>query len=452
MKGLFQKLTSALFKNIPPHEAWTLQLEAEDTQFIRLNQRRVRQIGLVSDATALITLIVDLAEGKKTANRILTLSGSMEEIQSALSQAMTELREEVPSLPLDPYAVIPNSSESSSVEHQGELLSPEQATKHLTQAIPDQTPIDLAGIYSSGKIIRANATTAGAFHWFQTESFCLDYSLYTPSQKALKNLYGGNVWNHSRYQKQIQEDHRFLDLLEKPSREIPRGEYRVYLGPQAVYEILSLLTWDALSESAIRQQDSPLRLLRSGEKKFSPLFHLSEDFTIGAGPRFNEDGSLAPETSALIVAGELIQTLISPRTAAEYQLKANGADDSESLRSPVIHAGQPATGAIQSNEILQRLNTGLYLSNLHYLNWSDSYRGRITGMTRYACFWVEQGEICAPIHDLRFDESIFEIFGSSLEALTEESWLIPSTSTYGSRSVGGSKIPGILLKKMKFTL
>ena len=31
--------------------------------------------------------------------------------------------------------------------------------------------------------------------------------------------------------------------------------------------------------------------------------------------------------------------------------------------------------------------------NLHYLNWSDNIGGRITGMTRYACFWVENGEI-----------------------------------------------------------
>ena len=94
----------------------------------------------------------------------------------------------------------------------------------------------------------------------------------------------------------------------------------------------------------------------------------------------------------------------------------------------------------------------VFISDLHYLNWSDRETARITGMTRYACFWVENGEIISPIEDLRFDESFYSIFGDALESVTNFSEVIPETSTYVQRSTGGSRVPGLLLSQFKFTL
>jgi predicted Zn-dependent protease len=88
---------------------------------------------------------------------------------------------------------------------------------------------------------------------------------------------------------------------------------------------------------------------------------------------------------------------------------------------------------------------------LHYLNWSDPQTARLTGMTRYACFRVESGEIAEPIRDLRFDESLYRMFGSSLEALTRDSRLFPSTDTYGQRALGGCQVPGALINAFRFT-
>ena len=103
-------------------------------------------------------------------------------------------------------------------------------------------------------------------------------------------------------------------------------------------------------------------------------------------------------------------------------------------------------------EAIARLGTGLYLSNLHYLNWSDRPKGRITGMTRYACFWVENGELKAPIENLRWDDTLFRLFGSEMEATTDALSTFPRSSTYGMRSVGSDRSPGMLLSSMNFTL
>ncbi len=73
-------------------------------------------------------------------------------------------------------------------------------------------------------------------------------------------------------------------------------------------------------------------------------------------------------------------------------------------------------------------------------------------MTRYACFWIERGEIVAPIRDLRFDESLYRMFGAELEAVTTSPVVMMETETYGQRSLGGSQVPGMLVRDFRFTL
>ena len=156
---------------------------------------------------------------------------------------------------------------------------------------------------------------------------------------------------------------------------------------------------------------------------------------------------MSPSVLPLIEKGEFKNFLTSPRTANEYKVESNMAADWEGLRSPVI-----ATGTLARDQILKELGTGLYLSDLHYLNWSDRETARLTGMTRYACFWVENGEIKSPIQDLRFDESYYNLFGDSLVDLTNFAEISPSTGSYFQRDVGGTKTPGILVSDFKFTL
>mgnify|MGYP007051336891 CR=1 len=120
-------------------------------------------------------------------------------------------------------------------------------------------------------------------------------------------------------------------------------------------------------------------------------------------------GEVAPELIELIREGELVNTLVSSRSAREFGVESNFATEDEGLRSPVMAAGD-----LPESEVLQALGTGVYLSNLHYLNWSDVAGGRITGRTRYACFWVENGEIAGPIENMRFDDSFYHFFGEHL--------------------------------------
>ena len=66
------------------------------------------------------------------------------------------------------------------------------------------------------------------------------------------------------------------------------------------------------------------------------------------------------------------------------------------------------------------LGTGLYIGNLWYLNFSDRAACRTTGMTRFGTFWVEGGEIVAPIDVLRFDDTAYHLLGDRLAGLTDQ--------------------------------
>lgn len=434
----FHQLCSLLLGDLSSDEHLSIELESEQSQFIRFNAAKVRQTGTVADGTIKLRFIRD----RQTAYAAFPFTGDLAFDSAVGLENLNYLRQEVTQLPEDPYIVLPENQGSSREVYTRQLLEPDKAVAAI---LPTVQNIDFTGIYAAGTLIRANANSARQQHWFATNSFFLDYSAIAPSEKAVKAIYAGNSWHQEQYEAQIEAAKTQLKVLDAPVKEILPGRYRTYLAPAATAALIDMLSWGAVSESSMRQGGSALAKLRQG-KKLSPLLHLRENFNQGI-PRFNELGEVAPEILPVIVEGELINTLVNSRTAKEYNLVANGANSSESLRAPEM-----STGSLKSQDILQALGTGLYLSNLHYLNWSDRIGGRITGMTRYACFWVENGEIVAPIKDLRFDESLYAFLGDNLEALTDFQEFIPETSTYGSRKLGGSLMPGMLVRDFAFTL
>lgn len=439
LESNFNQLSELLINHLQGEEHLAIELSGEQSHFLRFNTAKVRQAGTVCDGTLQVTLI----DRQKTAYTAFPFTGDLAVDTATAIQQLILLREEIAQLPKDPYIVLPENKGSSRDVYTGELLPVESAVEEILKEVQGH---DFTGFYASGSIIRANANSAGQKHWFATESFFLDYSLIAPSSKAVKATLAGKEWQTARYQEQIHQGIEQLKILDTPVHEVKPGRYRTYLAPAATAEIIGMFSWGGVSESSMRQGESALAKLREG-KTLSPRFNLRENFTSGSVPRFNELGEIAPDEIPIIVEGKLVNTLVSSRTALEYGIQANGASGGEGLRSPEV-----SPGTLQNSEILKQLNTGLYLSNLHYLNWSDRPGGRMTGMTRYACFWVENGQIVAPIKDLRFDDSLYAFLGENLIALTDVQDLVPNTDTYERRSLGGLLMPGLLVKDFTFTL
>ena len=189
-----------------------------------------------------------------------------------------------------------------------------------------------------------------------------------------------------------------------------------------------------------------MQRLYAGDQALSPLVGMGEQITGSLSPAFSRDGYPRNDVT-LIANGQAQGQLVNSRSAAEYGLSTNGASGDESPS-----ALQMAAGSLAQADILKQLGTGLYISNLWYLNYSDQPAARLTGMTRFATFWVEDGEIKAPVSTMRFDDSVYHLLGSQLEALTAERELLLSASTYGERNTSSNLLPGALVKRLTLTL
>jgi predicted Zn-dependent protease len=439
MLAALQKLAADLRSAITTDECFVLTLSGEDSLFTRFNRAQVRQSGTVRD----VRFTLKLFQAGRTCWQNFPGTGDLEIDQGQAQQALADLRAQITQISPDPHLVLPTGQEHSMSDRPGGLLAPETAAMTILAPVED---LDFTGLYAAGVNLRGYADSNGQEHWFSADTFTLDYSLFTADGQAVKGAYAGSVWDNDKYQQQIDRSREQLARMQQTPRPIQRGKYRTYLAPAAVADLVEMLAWGGVSEADLQQGQSSLAALRDGQY-LSSLFSVTEDFTSGLVPKFNQMGEVAVDRLPLIAAGKLVNTLVSSRSAQEYGKVANGANDQESPRSPLV-----ATGNLEQENILAELGTGLYLSNLHYLNWSDRQSGRVTGMTRYACFWVEDGEIAAPIENLRFDASLYDFWGKNLLAVTNFSEYIAATDSYGGRSLGGSWVPGILIEDFTYTL
>jgi len=440
LENSFNQLIETLLIQKTATEQFTLILSSEHSQFTRFNHGKVRQTGVVADGSIELTLM----ENQRRSFRCFPLTGNREIDSLAAYTALLELREELKVLPLDPHLVLPSGNNISREVNSGQLLPPDSVVPTILAQVGE---LDFTGLYAGGLVIKGYADSQGQKHWFTTDTFTLDYSLFDTRGQAVKVILAGSHWDESAYIAKMNAAKTQLELLSRPAKQLTPGQYKTYFAPAAVADLLDMLSWSAVSEADLQQGSSALAMLSRQEKQLSPKFTLKENFQQGFVPRFNQLGEMVAPELPIITQGVLVNTLVNSRTAKEYGKIANGANSSETLRSPHISPGN-----LGVDEILRRLDTGLYISNLHYLNWSDRPTGRITGMTRYACFWVENGEIIAPIENLRFDETLYRFWGDNLVDFTNFQEFIPNVGTYESRQLGGSLVPGMLVNDFTYTL
>ncbi|MBB3102324.1 TldD/PmbA family protein [Azomonas macrocytogenes] len=432
---------TALLANLGPllkaDEGFTLSYRAETSDFVRFNQARVRQAGQVQQVFVTLTLFL----GDRHAEFELAMSGVIGEDHLRLHQALEHLRDVVPTLAPDPYLRLNREPWQSEVVQMA--AGPDTAAV-VEQIIQVGSGLDLVGIYANGPQYRGFASSWGAFGWHAASSFSFDWSLFHDNGQAVKSTYAGQRWDNEAFIRRMAFAYEQLDYLGRPARTLAPGDYRAYLAPAAVEEILGMLSW-GFSAQALATGASPLQRLFGGSVPLSPLLSIDERVAGGLAPAFTSEGPR--QALRLLDKGQPAERLVSSRSAAEYGLTANGAGSGEYPLALAI-----AGGELDEGDVLAHLGTGLYIGNLWYTNYSDRPAGRLTGMTRFATFWVEDGKLQAPVNTMRFDDSVFSFFGPYLEALTREPELLLPTGTYGSRQTGSTAVPGALLGRFTLTL
>lgn len=438
MRGSLEQAADLLHGLMQPGEAFGAYFEGEDSDFARLNGNRVRQAGHVLQQR----LTLDLMRNDRHARAELPLTGTPDVDAAELSAAVEGLRALLPHLPPDPHHACAEPGTSSEDLRTGRLPGRTQLLKALTESAEG---VDLVGHCATGQLYRGFAGSAGQWHWFETESFSLDWSLYHRADKAVKGRYAGREWDPEALAARIRGTRDQLEIMACEPVRLEPGRYRVFLAPAAVMEILSVIAWQGFGLRAQRTRQTPLLRLVDGEVALHPQVSLDEHSAGGQAPRFSPEGFTLPGRVALIKGGRHAGCFADARSSREYDVPVNAA--AERPRSLEM-----TPGTLAVDEAARAVGDGLLIADLWYGNLSDRARCAVTGMTRYACLQVTEGIPIAPVEPMRFDVSLYEMLGDGLLGLTRERERLVDTGTYGQRSTGSFLLPGALVRDFPLTL
>jgi predicted Zn-dependent protease len=440
MQDYFNTLVESIPSMLQAEHEFTAWFEAEVSDFVRFNQGKVRQPGSVTQAY----LDLRVVKGKKQNLRRLCLSGQKTDDLALMRHELQQMSDLLPQLEDDPHLLLATQSNSNENSVERRLCDSSEIVDSIVKAVEG---VDFVGIYAGGDIFRGFANSFGQRNWFSTANYNLDFSLYYANDKAVKASLAGFEWKSEAFQRKLEASQEQLRTLQKPAKTIEAGDYRVYLAPAAVEELLQLISWGGFGLASHRTKQTPLLKMLTGDECLHTDISIVENTRSGASPCFQAQGFMRPDEISLIHRGKLAQTLNAPRSSMEYGVDTNGANAAE-----VPESLEMAAGDLGTDEIYNSLGTGLLINNLWYLNYSDRSGGRITGMTRFATLWVEDGQVQSPVNVMRFDDTVYAMLGKKLAAITRDRDFMMSTSTYGSRSTSSCHVPGILLEGLTLTL
>lgn len=244
-------------------------------------------------------------------------------------------------------------------------------------------------------------------------------------------------------------------LLNKNQADIPPGKYEVVIDPYAWSETLFFLTVSATAgytpDFGMRQYKEGRSYLsgRMGEKIMGENITIEDDVShpLQTGPPF--DGEGYPKSSLALVENGVLRNLASSRISAHRYSDATPTGHELPLPNPL---GELPTnlvirgrgGTKTPEELVEELDRGLLLTRLWYVREVEPRSKTVTGMTRDGTFLVEKGEIKRPVKNVRFNQSLLELF-SNVEELSEP---VRSTSPFGGPTIVQ---PGVLARDFNFT-
>ena len=236
-------------------------------------------------------------------------------------------------------------------------------------------------------------------------------------------------------------------VLPGTAAELAPGEYPVVLEAPALGALLSFLgdlAFNGLSHAEGRGALSG----RLGTRVTAPSINLSDS------PRFARTLPRAFDAEGVPKAPlPLIQDGVAHRVCHDTRSAAVAGGGATSTGHAYAPGGDP-DGAVPTNlvmvgggaadeaELCRPVERGIYVTRTWYVNTVRERETLVTGVTRDGTFLIENGEITAPLRDVRFTTSILDLLENT-EALTATTTLESEVELYGRRFATGVVCPSI---------
>ena len=243
--------------------------------------------------------------------------------------------------------------------------------------------------------------------------------------------------------------------LNKNQGEVSPGKYDVVIDPYAWSETLLYLSVSASAGFApdfgMRQYKEGRSYLsgRLGEKIMGENINIEDDayHSLQTGPNF--DGEGYPKSSISLVENGVLQGLASSRISAHRYADAKPTGHELQLPNPLGETPTNlvirAKGSVKTPEkLVGELDKGILITRLWYVREVEPRTKTLTGMTRDGTFLVENGEVKKPLRNLRFNQSLLELF-NNIDAVSEP---IRNVAEFGGATI---LQPGVLARGFNFT-
>jgi PmbA protein len=413
-------------------------VHTERSGFARFAASTVHQPTLIEDRTVTIRVARDGRIGCAQTNR------TDDEALRAAARRATEIADRTP---VDPYFPgLADPSEPPVVdgwdEETAELGPEEQAARAWTAIEAAGPDVGLYGYYTSGLTEVAVASTKGV----GVSQATTDVTVVALAAGEGRSGYADAAsWKAG----DVDPAAVACEASETAARTegaigAEPATYRAVLEPYAFGELLWYFGYTSLGALALLEERSYLSG-RIGEQIFDPAFSLYDDGADPAGnPKAIDLEGVPKQRVPIVESGVATDVVWDRRTAARAGRESTGhalAAHHQAYGPQPFNLSVPG-GDASRDELVERVDDGIYVTRLHYLNIVDPREGLITGMTRDGTFRIEGGRITKPLVNLRFTTS-FPTLVASLLGLGDTVSLVNQSDFYGERYPVGTLVPAI---------
>lgn len=193
-------------------------------------------------------------------------------------------------------------------------------------------------------------------------------------------------------------------------RGVPPGEYPVVLEPYAVLTLLEAMIENGMGALAVQEERSWM-CGHIGQPSLSPQISIVDDALAADGlPRAFDCEGWPKQRVEIVRTGVPLSPVYDRVTAAREPDKTSTGHaqpyDDEDWDGPAPENLTVAPGAHALPELIAKVRRGLYINRFWYVRQTASHRAAATGTTRDAVWWIENGELAYPVHNLRFDQEL----------------------------------------------
>ena len=277
---------------------------------------------------------------------------------------------------------------------------------------------------------RAKKSNHKAFGKFSTDKRELFIGNTNGIESYLKSTYAslkvqimsdfdsGYAQVNSKYINQLNTEETFNEAYETCIRNnnpiaIEPKEYEVILKPEAVNDVLQMLSHMGFSCNSINEGNSFLSN-KLGEKIFDEKLNITDDGLNKEGVIMPFDFEGFPKERIEIIKNGIFTDFA---TDSKWSIKLNRRNTGHALPAPNTYGPLPinliiSPGTSTLDEMISKSEEAILITHFWYSNPLHPKKGLVTGLTRDGTFLVKNGKIVNALKNLRYTDSFISLLSN----------------------------------------